>query len=389
VGPLAADISTQTRSDRPVRSGASSAPDPEQAVAELRRKIWQPDAAFVLIFASPEFDRDRLARALSEAFPGIPVSGCTTAGEITPAGYREGTITGVSFSKRHFRMKSALVENIKNVSISRCSDAARDLAAGLEQPEGWNTLALQFTDGMSLQEDVLTAAFDAGLAPVPIFGGSAGDGMCFEETFVLHGGAFHSEACLLMLLATDLDFTEITFDHFTPTDRRMVVTDALPEQRVVLELNGEPAAGEYARIIGHPKSQLGPFLFATHPTLVRAGDQYYVRSIQSVTTGGGLRFLSAIDVGLVLIIGEGLGITQEMEKAFNRRSQDGRQIALVLGFDCILRRIEIATTQQTAAASRILSENKVIGFNTYGEQHRGMHVNQTFVGVAFFEPENT
>jgi hypothetical protein len=29
----------------------------------------------------------------------------------------------------------------------------------------------------------------------------------------------------------------------------------------------------------------------------------------------------------------------------------------------------------------------VAGFNTYGEQHGGLHVNQTFVGLAFLEPE--
>ena len=27
------------------------------------------------------------------------------------------------------------------------------------------------------------------------------------------------------------------------------------------------------------------------------------------------------------------------------------------------------------------------GFNTYGEQHGGLHVNQTFVGLAFLEPD--
>ena len=29
-----------------------------------------------------------------------------------------------------------------------------------------------------------------------------------------------------------------------------------------------------------------------------------------------------------------------------------------------------------------LRRQRVIGFNTYGEQYNGMHVNQTFTGVA-------
>ena len=36
---------------------------------------------------------------------------------------------------------------------------------------------------------------------------------------------------------------------------------------------------------------------------------------------------------------------------------------------------------------RIYREHRVAGFNTYGEQHGGLHVNQTFVGLAFLEPD--
>ena len=48
------------------------------------------------------------------------------------------------------------------------------------------------------------------------------------------------------------------FDHFTPASDRMVVTEALPEERVILSINAEPAAEEYARLIGVPVAELGP-----------------------------------------------------------------------------------------------------------------------------------
>ena len=34
----------------------------------------------------------------------------------------------------------------------------------------------------------------------------------------------------------------------------------------------------------------------------------------------------------------------------------------------------------------LLAENQVVGFTTYGEQFNGMHVNQTFTGVALGYP---
>ena len=36
--------------------------------------------------------------------------------------------------------------------------------------------------------------------------------------------------------------------------------------------------------------------------------------------------------------------------------------------------------------SSLLAANNVVGFNTYGEQHNAMHVNQTLTGVAIGWP---
>ncbi len=44
--------------------------------------------------------------------------------------------------------------------------------------------------------------------------------------------------------------------------------------------------------------------------------------------------------------------------------------------------------QVTHKISKIYQENNVIGFNTYGEQYRSMHLNQTFTGIAFGISQN-
>ncbi|MEJ2418515.1 MAG: hypothetical protein P8Y45_16610, partial [Exilibacterium sp.] len=59
---------------------------------------------------------------------------------------------------------------------------------------------------------------------------------------------------------------------------------------------------------------------------------------------------------------------------------------LIIGCDCILRRIEAEELQQQAQMSRIFMENNVIGFESYGEQIHAMHVNQTISGVAIGTP---
>ncbi len=69
------------------------------------------------------------------------------------------------------------------------------------------------------------------------------------------------------------------------------------------------------------------------------------------------------------------------------RDARGRHPDFILGFDCILRKLEIEQKQLSAPVSEILCSERVYGFNTFGEQHGGVHMNQTFVGIAFFEPD--
>ena len=50
-------------------------------------------------------------------------------------------------------------------------------------------------------------------------------------------------------------------------------------------------------------------------------------------------------------------------------------------------RIALEQAGLAGDVGRIYREHRVAGFNTYGEQHGGLHVNQTFVGLAFLEPD--
>lgn len=55
----------------------------------------------------------------------------------------------------------------------------------------------------------------------------------------------------------------------------------------------------------------------------------------------------------------------------------------VLACDCILRNLEFKQSGQLEEISALLRKRKVTGFLSFGELHRGIHVNQTFNGIAF------
>ena len=58
-------------------------------------------------------------------------------------------------------------------------------------------------------------------------------------------------------------------------------------------------------------------------------------------------------------------------------------IDMVLGFDCVLRRLDAENRQIRRQMEDLYRSYRVVGFHTYGEQHNSMHLNQTLTGVAF------
>ncbi|WP_043844063.1 FIST N-terminal domain-containing protein [Roseivivax marinus] len=365
----------------------SYATDPDRAVAEAVTQIDLAATCFLLVLVPEGLALGPLSAALSSRAQGVPAFGCTTAGQITPSGYDSGALLILAFPRRHFRCASLPFESLSGMSIKAVADEARRHEARFPHTAGWNRLALVFVDGLSKREDVLVSTLQTALDSVPVFGGSAGNGLSFRETHVLSDGVFRSDAALMLLIETDLDVAGIGFDHFLPTDTQMVVTAAIPEDRLVLELNGAPAAQEYARLVGCPVDRLSPRVFAENPMLVRQNHAYHVRAVHGAPGGAALSFLSAIDDGLILTLGRGRDIVETLDAGLDVRGAQGRAPDVVLGFDCVLRRLEIEHKHLSDPVSDVFRRRRVIGFNTYGEQHRGVHVNQTFVGVAFFEAE--
>jgi hypothetical protein len=372
----------------PARRGFSAASDPADAVRELVRRIGQPQMALVVFFASPSYDRSSLARAIAAELPGVEVIGCTTAGEITSEGYRENTITAVSFGRDDYKASIRLIPDLDRFRMERGNEVVQDLFADLGiaplsvRSVPYQTFGMLLIDGMSRQEELVVASISRYLDPVPLFGGSAGDGLDFGVTWVFADGAFHTNAAVLALIETDCPFSVFKLDHFRPTDKKMVVTEADPMRRLVMEINAEPAAPAYAKMVGIDARDLNPMTFAAYPVVVRVGGEYHVRSIQKVEEDGSLRFYCGIDEGLVLTVADGDDIAKNLDQALTRVAAELGSVELILGFDCILRRLEAEQKQKTLIVSQVLKRHGVVGFNTYGEQYRSMHVNQTFTGVA-------
>lgn len=359
-----------------------------QALAKLAQALGPGPFAAVILFVSPLADRPALEAGLPAAFPGVTVIGCTTAGEISPDGYAEGEIVAVGLPAAAFAVECLGID-LATLNGQELIGRLIRARSGLARRHGaWeDEFAFLMVDGLSIREDELTAALGPGLGPVPLFGGSAGDGTRFGATFVLQDGQFRQGWAVLMLVRTACKVRVFSLNHLVPTDRRMVVTGADPARRVVHQINAEPAAQEYARLLGKDPGQLTTFTFAAHPVVVRIGGSHHVRAIQQMASNGDLVFFSAIDEGLVLTLAEPLDMAEHLEAALSGLSVEERPA--ILACDCILRRIAAEENQRYGAVSALLKAHGVVGFSTYGEQLNSMHVNQTMTGVAIYPPKGS
>lgn len=357
-------------------------------VEQLKRELGDGPFALVALFVTPMVNFHEVVAEAAVHYPDTDVLACTTAGEIGATGYEEGLVVGIGFPSDGFVTKSIMIEDIHALDIQSTIDqiTLERITLRDRTPELDDSFAFLVVDGLSLSEDTLAATIAPALRDFPIFGGSAGDGTSFGQTLVALNGKVASNAAVLTLARSRYQTQVFSLNHLVPGDTQMVVTGADPARRIVKEINAEPAAREYARLVGKNPDQLDRFTFASHPVVVRIGDTHHVRAIQQVNEHGELVFFSAIDEGMVLTVASQENLSAHLRAKLSDLGHP-RKPANIIGCDCILRRIEAEQSQQTNQISEVLSANHVTGFSTYGEQIGPLHVNHTMSGVAFYHPD--
>ena len=376
------------------RAGSESL-DPVIAARDIYNALAPCEAACVVFYCCTRYPLEQLSKELNRYFGDIPVIGCTSAGEITPDGCRKHSISAFALSKHHFAVETVLIENLAafserdaDVLVNSMLDKLRSKSVS-PGPVEQHSFGMTLLDGLSIREELVIDALNLSMQDIPLVGGSAGDDQHFVDTQVYCNGRFYSSAAVFMLINTNCYFNVFSHHHLAPDNDKLVVTQTAPGQRVVEEFNAEPAALEYCRINGLKLEDLNSEVFAMHPLAVQIGDHLYIRSIQQVNDDLSLTFFCAIDAGILLTKMKSSGLHAHSTMILNDIRRNVGDIELLIGFDCIHRRAEIDKYELEDTMSELYRANHVIGFNTYGEQINGLHLNHTFTGVAIGAPIET
>jgi hypothetical protein len=364
----------------------TSSIDPVIASQELRQQLSDPKIGFVLFYCSSVYALDVLASHMTKAFAEVELVGCTTAGEITPNGYEQHSIVAFGFSAEYFAVSALMVESMEKFSLIDAQETINKLNEACHVKKltsiTSDSFLLTLLDGLSSDEEQFLVTLNSAAGGIPHFGGSAGDDIHLAKTHVFYQGAFYQNAAIVLMVNTTCAFEVFSCNHIKHSTSKVVVTAADADSRTVFELNAEPAAVEYARLLNVDVVDLSPELFSLYPLAVKVGGQYYIRSIQKVNEDDlSLTFYCAVDVGIVLSAVVMDDIFASLKTELSRMTSQYGEPELVLACDCFLRRLEIEQRELLPETKALQERYNIRGFNTYGEHIDGTHLNQTFTGV--------
>lgn len=364
----------------------SHANDPHIACLELKAQLDLDQVSTLIFYCSSSYELDALALNINQHFPQHECVGCTTAGEFASQGYETNTIVVLAYHDSHFAIQTTLVENLTSFNLLDAQHVMNtlkeEMAPKAIAPLDTQSFLFSLVDGLASKEEEFLITFDSCSAGLPHFGGSAGDGLNLNKTYVFYDGQFRNSAAIIMLINTVQKFSVFSVNHVNDSLSKLVVTDADPNTRQVFEINGEPAASVYADLLGLDVNDLEHEVFSLHPVAVKIAGEYYIRSIQRVNKDFySLSFYCAVDIGIVLNEVDLLDINAPLLQKLSNIQHSLGEPHVVMGCDCFLRRLEVASKSLSQDTQHIQQQFKLVGFNAYGEHINGLHLNQTFTGV--------
>ncbi len=358
----------------------------ECALDEVIKQVDCDSAGLTFCFFSGYKITELSDLNLARWLPNGIVVACTGAAVITSKSYPKKGVVVTCISSTVITAVSDSITTDDTLRLSNIREKVRRLSRNLESKIGVipfkDVFAVLLMDGTQNSEEKVTSAIGSQLRGIPLCGGSATDSMQFKANAIYSNGEWLDGDSALVLAHTNLAFEVFSTHHYTSMYESIVISSADPSNRKVLEINGQPAAQEYARLVGCEIEELTPDILSQYAMLVIIGGRQYVRSVARANSDGSLTFSCAVDEGVVMHFARSTEMVKNIEQTLDRVKSHIGELELVLGFNCAYRELEMRRAGLTKKILKIFRQNNVVGFSAYGEQINSVHVNQTFTGIA-------
>lgn len=364
-----------------VKIAHSTKQDIDDILKDIKIQIGDCDPNLIQFYASPSIDPKKISEGIYKLFNNTPTIGCTSSGEIISGKMLENGIVVMALGNEIIEeCKIEVLPNIKGdiIAVDKAFVRLKDYyGQDISQLDTNKHVGLLLIDGLSGMEEKVNERI-GDLTNITFVGGSAGDNMAFEKTYVYANGEYHSNAAVIALLKCKTSFTVLKTQSFKGLNKHAVITKS--DRRRVMELNGKPAIMEYARLMDVDEDKVSN-LFFTNPLGLSAMNDYFVRSPQKVDNND-ILFYCAINEGMELEILESQNIVESTKRDLSKKVQELGSVSAIINFNCILRTLELQNKNQTDAYSKLFADIPTIGLSTYGESYIG-HINQTATMLLF------
>ncbi len=221
------------------------------AGAELDRlRALQPH--LVMVFGGVGyFEEPARTQPLFDALAGVPMLGCSTAGEIDADGVLDGTLTvsAIRFDRPNLRIEATDIGEMEDSFAAGERLGAKLAGSGLHS-------AIVFGQGVRINGSALIGGIAKAVGPgVLLSGGLAGDNGAFSRTWTIaNGQASDRSIVALGIYDSTIKITHGSFGGWKPFGPVRHVTRS--EGNVLFELDNEPALAVYKRYLGDYASRL-------------------------------------------------------------------------------------------------------------------------------------
>ncbi|GAB6096612.1 FIST N-terminal domain-containing protein [Desulfatiferula olefinivorans] len=365
-----------------IQTACSTLSSPSDAASDLKRQVGDGAVHTLIYFASSSYDHAALASGLAQAFPKAFCLGCSTSGEIISGKMLKNAVVAMAFHEDAIAdMHIEVLEHIdRTIDVARAFDGfEKHFGRSMGVMDHERYVGLILMDGLSRAEEALMDKI-GDLTNVTFIGGSAGDDLKFQKTFVSAQGKTYEHAAVLALMKPSLPFGFIKTQSFTVTEKTLTVTRSNPAEREVLEFDGKPAAQAYADALGETVTGLED-RFMVNPLGLLAGGVPFVRSPQQIKDGHVVFYCNMME-GMELAVLESTDIVRETQAALREKERDMGTIRGIINFNCILRTLDLEKRGQSQAYADVFKHIPTVGFSTYGEAFIG-HINQTATMLVF------
>src|ERR1700743_2824816 len=131
----------------------------DQAAADIVRQLPSDGLAMVLVFLSPYYDPHQFIAEIAGLLGGIPVFGCTTAGELAPDGWGENSVVALGFAAEDFSIVARPLPDLAHFRVEdgrrAVTESRQELARCSPETDSQNCFGLLLIDGLCRREEAV------------------------------------------------------------------------------------------------------------------------------------------------------------------------------------------------------------------------------------------